>query len=54
MVDYGRIRLWLKYEEGWCYENNIIGYFVFRFGFFNYRRRCRENFNFIIIAYDFL
>ena len=23
MADHGRIRSWLKHEEGWCDENNI-------------------------------
>lgn len=29
MADHGRIRSWLKHEEGWCYENNITGYLAF-------------------------
>ncbi|WP_428998946.1 AhpA/YtjB family protein, partial [Pseudomonas aeruginosa] len=45
MTDHGRIRSWLKHEEGWCDENYITGYLAFRSGFFNHCRRCRENLN---------
>ncbi|OSL37850.1 phosphate starvation-inducible protein PsiF [Escherichia coli TA464] len=33
MTDHGRIRSWLKHEEGWCDENYITGYLAFRSGF---------------------
>lgn len=33
MADHGRIRSWLKHEEGWCDENYITGYLAFRSGF---------------------
>lgn len=42
MADHGRIRSWLKHEEGWCYENYITGYLAFRSGFFNHRRAAER------------